>query len=313
MSNLCGRCNDVLTGSGELDATCCSVCAQRYHFECNTLSENSWRTYGPTRRGAWKCSSCKDGNVPAASKPPLKQLNIPITIEDLGKRFVEMETNLTEKLSEFTDSLNFYGDRIDELAKTIKTIETKNLLIEKRLTTQEAENIELKSRVKDLEGLLRQQEQREHACKMEITGLKNSAIDEVELVHKMVEFAGLKNENIQFKAEKVVKKPKDDQSGNTQVSIVVQFKTEDIMSNVLSKIKAGKVYNKLGEIIQSGDKVYCNEYLTPYYKKLLFEAKRVKIDKKYEYLWVKKGKILLRKQNGSKVETLICNNDLSKM
>lgn len=313
MSNLCGRCDQELPGSGELDATCCSLCAKRYHFECNTLSETSWRTYGPTRRGDWKCSSCRDGHVPATPNASTKQASTPITIEELGKRFVLMETNLTAKLNEFADSLNFYGDTIDELAKSIKNIETKNLLIEKRLTTQEAENIELKSRVKELESMVRQQEQRQHADKMEITGIKNPAVNEIELVHKMVELAGLEKENIQFKAKKVVKKPKENETDSTQVAIIVQFKTEETRSNVLSKIKSGKIYNQLGDLIQSEDKIYCNEYLTAYYKRLMFEARRIKKDKKYEFLWVKNGKILLRKEKDSNIETLTCLSDLSKM
>lgn len=322
MTSLCGRCNDPLPGDGELDASCCSLCKKKYHFACNTISEVSWRTYGPDRRGAWKCSYCKENsnksttgssaNTPKET-PKSSTGNIPMTIEDLGKRFVEMETSLAGKLTDFEESLNFYGNIMDELAKSIKSIETKNLLIEKRLTTQEAENVELKTRVKELEGLLRQQEQREQATKLEISGLINPAVNENQTVQKLLELAQLQEENFQFKAEKIVKKPKEGQSGTSNTKIIVQFKTVETRNIVLSKIKSGKLYLKLSELIQGGEKIYCHEHLTQYYRKLLYEANKVKFDKKYSYLWVKNGKILLKKTADSNIESLICMNDLNKM
>lgn len=321
MSSKCGRCNEVLQGKDELDASCCCLCKKKYHFECNTVSESSWRTMGPNRRGAWKCSFCKEKNstesTNAANKTPksseqLVAVNIPTTIEELGRRFALMEATLSKDIRDLKDSLDFHGGIVEDLTKTIKNIETKNVLIEKRLSKQEAENVELKTRVKELEGLMHQQEQRQQATKIEISGLKSSTtVSEVQLVQKMIELAGLAGENIQFKAEKIIKQPKDNQTGSQ--SVVVEFKSEEVRSDVLSKVKEHRVYSKLADHIQNGGSIYCNEYLTPYYKKLMYEARKIKIDKNYAYLWVKKGKILLKKQKESRIETLSCMSDLSKM
>ncbi|XP_008485861.1 uncharacterized protein LOC103522538, partial [Diaphorina citri] len=155
--------------------------------------------------------------------------------------------------------------------------------------------------------MFHQREQKDQDTKMEISGFKDTKVDENQFVAKVMQAAGLNEEDIQFRVEKIVKEPMDKKGVRTQ-TLVVQFRTEATRNDVLAKIKSGKVYNKLGDIVPT--KIFFNEYLTAYYKKLLYEAKRVKEEKKYAFLWVKSGKILLKKTKDSKIEALLCNDDL---
>uniref|UniRef100_A0A8D8QDK5 PHD-type domain-containing protein n=1 Tax=Cacopsylla melanoneura TaxID=428564 RepID=A0A8D8QDK5_9HEMI len=347
MTELCGRCKEQLPAEGELDYATCCVCNNGYHFNCTTVGETSWRTMGDTRRGSWKCPTCRDstaknnkgpgnntpdpkeqqsikqkeqqtkgGSSSSTTEPKKDQASgksedVCKMIENLTKKITTMETTINAKLGEFADSLTFYGGRIEELAVSLKNVEKKNILLEKRLDTQDAENKELKTRVKQLEGLLHQRDQNDLTNKMEISGFKDVNIDENQFVKKVIQATGL-DDDIQFRVEKIVKDNKE--TGKTQ-SLVVHFKTENARNIVLSKIKEGKIYNKAGSFVQCNTptKLFFNECLTPYYKKLFYEAKKVKIDKKYAFLWVKSGKILLKKQAESRIETLISMEDLKKM
>ncbi|KAI5714976.1 hypothetical protein M8J77_008488 [Diaphorina citri] len=319
MSFLCGRCNEELECDNPTEFPTCCNCDKSYHFQCNTVGETSWRTMGPQRRGAWTCASCK-GNSTSRTKsntsntqsPSVGRANADGGNADVlfSQRFSKLEDLINKRMDDFQTSLDFIGKQMEDLAVAVKNVEKKNVLLEKRLNTQEAENQELKSRVKHLETMFHQREQKDQATKMEISGFKDTKVDENQFVAKVIQAAGLNEEDIQFRVEKIVKEPMDKKGVKTQ-TLVVQFRTEATRNDVLAKIKSGKVYNKLGDLVPT--KIFFNEYLTSYYKKLMYEAKRVKEEKKYAFLWVKSGKILLKKTKDSKIEALLCNDDLRKM
>ncbi|KAI5722941.1 hypothetical protein M8J76_015922 [Diaphorina citri] len=250
MSDQCGRCKDPVGSEGDLDCALCSVCSSKYHFTCDTVGENSWRTMGNSRRGAWKCSICRNQAAKKGtntvdvvqSSASCGDDNVASMIRELGNRFSVMESNVTARLVEFEDSLNFFSRSMDEMTVSIKNIEKKYIVLEKKLGSQEAENKELKSKMKNLEAMLHQRDQKDLGNKMEISGLKDTAVNEIQFVQKVIELSGLKDENIQFKVEKIIRQPKENQSGNNSQTLIVQFKSEDTRSIVLSKIKERKFF-----------------------------------------------------------------------
>lgn len=331
----CGTCAKALPTDG--DFATCGICKRGYHFSpCSTVSDSSWRSMGPERKAAWKCPGCREPSPaakPATSKSgdqgtpksnslsggenSSKEDKILCQLGALTKQFAGLEASLKkkfdDKIGELEKSLTFYGNQIDEMTQTIKRLEQKHVLFEKRLKTQEEENKELKCKVRQLEIIVHQSEQRNHSTKLEISGFKEVDVDENLFVQKLLERTGYTSGNIQFRVDKIVKPPKDNQAGNN--SLVVQFRNEEVRNDVLTKVKEGKLYSKMGDVMHSNSTLplFFNEYLTPYYKKLFYEAKKLKMDKNYAYLWVKHGKILLKKKKESKIETLASMDDLGKM
>lgn len=49
------------------------------------------------------------------------------------------------------------------------------------------------------------------------------------------------------------------------------------------------------------DRFFINEILPPPIKKILYESKIYAKDKGFKFVWVSNGKVLLRKQEGSKI------------
>ncbi|KAL1448412.1 hypothetical protein WDU94_012393 [Cyamophila willieti] len=154
-------------------------------------------------------------------------------------------------------------------------------------------------------------EQRENGDKIEITGFKEKAVDENVFMKKLLEKVGCVGESgVEYKTKKITRTAGNDERGGSQ-TLVVQFKTVADRDLVLDKIKKGKLYAKMGDVV--GDNtatIYFNEYLTPYYKKLYYEARKLKKEKKYAFLWIKSGKILLKKNENSRIETLASMMDL---
>lgn len=328
MTSLCGRCNDPLPGDEELDASCCSVCEKRYHFECNTVGEVSWRTYGPKRRGDWVCSTCNPKKAPKLTPNTRAQVRSGDEEENefdedrvtkllervLDSKLAELESSMNKKFGELQTTLTFYGETLGDMAKTVKNLEQNNILLEKKLATQEAVNKELGTRVRKLEVMVHQREQIDISTKLEVTGFKNVDVEEKSFVEELLEKTGHSAQGtVRYNVQKI-SKPNKDNKNEKNISLIIQFTTEEMRSSVLTKIKELKIYNKMNIIVQGKcSKLGFNELLTPYYKELFYQAKRVAVDKKFSYLWIKNGKILLKKKEDSKIDTLTCMDDLGKL
>lgn len=322
MSSLCGRCNEELPGVEEMDAACCSSCKKRFHFECNTLSETSWRTYGPTRRGQWKCSYCKAGTDPkniinvedgnrTPSGPPTGEVIVSNNqLYEVLKRFDSFEKNVAGKFKEFETSLNFHGDQVEDAIKTVKALEQKIVLLDKRLEKSETENRELKTRLRSMEIKINEVDQRDFNDKIEITGIKSKNVNEVMAVKKILEKAGYADGEVQHRVQKNVRTVENQE----RTTITVQFKSQAERNAVLTKIKKEKVYGKLENHVNiDSSSVFINEALSTYFKRLFFEANKVKREKRYAFLWVKDGKIFIKKTPDANAMKLSCMDDLAKI
>ncbi|KAL1448505.1 hypothetical protein WDU94_005619 [Cyamophila willieti] len=149
-------------------------------------------------------------------------------------------------------------------------------------------------------------EQKNFNNKIEISGIKDKAVEKDEVTRKILNKMDSKAAEIQFKTEKLTR-----EGENGKTSIVVEFRTQEVRNMVLTKIKEKRLYSQLGDVFpNNGSNIYINEALCPYYKKLLYQANNIKRDKKYAFLWVKDGKILLKKAENGKTMRLDCLDDL---
>lgn len=338
MDKNCGVCKKELPNkAAELDCTRCSQCMVGYHFDCCNLKFSSWKSMGITRRSEWTCLKCRkktDGGTedegkevneeqdnenlggtpePRKERDYSKKLNNePDTIAKMiEEKFDNMQKFIEKTMEDFKKTLNFYGGQIEDLTTSMKSLEQKNLKIEKDLETQKAINTEMKTRIRNLEIAVEQKDQLGRNTEMEVTGFKNNVVDEKLFVRTLLEKAG--TTEMQVKIKKSVKPPKNDKPGNT--TIYVHFQSEDDRNTVLSTIKEKKLYTDMNATIQSTNPVnlFFNECLTPYYRRLFYEARRLKIEKKFAYVWVKNGKILLKKTSESQTQVLSSMDDIGRL
>lgn len=277
---------------------------------------------GPERKAVWKCAACRDKK--AASTPETTKSVVSLEPEGettlksletlMRKQFANLEKKMDDKFKGFEESLDFMSDKFDKISESMKNLEQKTVLMEKNLEKAESENKELKKRVRDMEVQMNIWEQKQYSNKMEIAGIKNAQVNEKEVMVRIIREVQLESDtNIQYRVEKIVKPAKDNREGST--TLVVTFNNQTNRDTVLTKIKERKVYNKPSAILGNAGSgpIFIHECLSPYYKKLFYEANRLKKDKNYSFLWVKKGQILLKKTESSKLEILNCMDDLRKM
>lgn len=85
--------------------------------------------------------------------------------------------------------------------------------------------------------------------------------------------------------------------------IIVKFTRRTIKGNMLHKRKVKRNFNThdLGFKDLQADVVYINESLSPARRKILNAARALKREKGYSYVWVRNGRIFLRKNEGDPV------------
>lgn len=267
------------------------------------------------------------------SQEVVKQISGPTDLTQVMDRFGEMESRMAKmfkesetkmsmkieeinkdvgtKLSEFEATLSFYGDKVDEATSTVKELQQKMVLMEKRLDKSEAENTELKTRLRNIEIHINEIAQKEYNKQIEITGVKDKNVDAQVTVSKIMEKAGIISTEVPHKVQKVTRAGENRQE---RTSIHVFFPSQEDRNRTLAKIKKEKVYTKLGNSVNTDlSPISINEALCPYYKRLFFEANRVKKEQNYAFLWTKDGKILLKKSAEGNAVKLSCMDDLGKL
>lgn len=273
---------------------------------------------GATRRSEWICLRCRktnppaDGNISDEDEEEETGQDVGKMLKEMAKKWDGFEKKVSKKLDDFEANLNFYGEKVEQSCTTLKNLEQKLIAMEKRIDKTETENRELKTRLRTLEIQIQENTQKDFMNMMEISGIQNKEADPKVVTNIILEKAGYQPNEIKTKVEKVTKKVGEDKKEKTVIT--VKFESQEVRNEVLTKIKRNKVWSKLENTINS-DKSFLiiNESLSPYYKKLFFEARKVKIEKDYKYLWVQNGNILFKKTENARIMRLSCMDDLGKI
>ncbi|KAI5711359.1 hypothetical protein M8J75_016364 [Diaphorina citri] len=180
----CKGCKLDLPTDG--DYVVCSKCKGQYHFKCNSLSESSWKSMSLPKKSVWKCVACRDpptstilarsgsnSSIEADNTTPkgVTDSIILTTLEAFERRLTKL---FTEKMSDFEKSLEFNSKTVEEMSATMKNIEQKVILVEKKQEALQAENVELKTKVRGLETIVQELVQKEGLNKIEISGIPAS-------------------------------------------------------------------------------------------------------------------------------------------
>uniref|UniRef100_A0A8D9E5F7 PHD-type domain-containing protein n=1 Tax=Cacopsylla melanoneura TaxID=428564 RepID=A0A8D9E5F7_9HEMI len=336
---VCVKCLLELPTDGDYAVCGKKGCTNAFHFDCTTVSGSSWRSMGPDRKADWRCVPCKEekarrletksqesslsGKSPRDNKDKDKEWTTKEVMEKFDNKMDTWEATITKilksseekaskKFVEFEKALSYYGDKVDDAHDTVKKLEQKIVLLEKRVQKSENENQEMKTRMRNMEIQLNEREQKDYNNQVEIVGVKDKNCNAEQVFSKIMDKAGFTSGEIQFKTEKYTTKGGDGRPEKT--SIKVMFRSQDDRNKVLTKIKREKVYTKLENSVNSDSSpISVNESLCPYYKKLFFEAKRIKREKNFAFLWTKDGRILLKKTVDSNTIRLSCMDDLGKI
>ncbi|KOB71067.1 Zinc finger DNA binding protein [Operophtera brumata] len=275
-------------GGGFNDGVQCGACKKHLDFGCAQMSKTGWRKLGNERRAAWKCSACRSSSpasapAPAGASEPASLEAVLKEVKDLRRQLVGLPTliqdvkSIKDELKELKSSCDFANNRLDGFA--IKIAEVEN-----RVTSVE----QLQATVVSLET--------------DVSSLKSQ-------LSAMI----CKATNYSFPKTQINYLHRVPLHGSKEKAIVVSFINRYVKEEFVASARACKTLSAaaLG-FTGTSQRVFVNDHLNAESKNLLNKTKSAAKEKNFNYVWVKYGKIHVRKNETSPAFIVYRESDLNK-
>lgn len=328
-----GCCNKGAGEGGEFIQ--CKICKKNFHYKCKQITPNNIETPDwkcelctvpnlndgtPIRDTPHAASSHitqRSKKRPAlsispeqCSQPPLSKEDIREVIKELfrsemNEYIIEMKTSIKFTITEEIKSIQ---NDVQELKKSMDFI---NLNYEEILKNQSAinvtiksledKNIYLQSSVNELKNQIYALEQQARSCNIEIQCVPESKTENlITIVKKLGEVIGntIKDDHIQ-NCTRIAKK---DPSTPRPRSIVVQLNSTLTRDGILASVMGfnkSRPNDKLNSshlgVPGAAKPIFVAEHLSPSSKSLHAATRQKAKEKGYKFIWVRNGRIFVRK------------------
>lgn len=307
----------------------CVTCKKTFHFKCVPINKEDY----DRKKSSWQCNGCLSGTL-------LVKLPTETQIRESGSAMMEMLNEMKQfrsevqksnkeyfdalstfrqevltKNQEFTNSLNSYSEWIIENGRQIKELGNNLSKVIKDYEEIKQENLNLKKANDILTKRLNNLEQSVRDKTVEMYGIpfrrEERLIEVIENVSNAIGF--------NFKEEMVDScyrlRPGGGGSTDKPAGIVMRFsrKIDKELFMDLRRKKRNLNSRDLGYMEGNAMSVYVNDSLTPESRKLFNAARLVKQEKQFTYLWVKNGRIFMRKNTGDRYVVIESQDDLNKL
>ncbi|XP_050508127.1 uncharacterized protein LOC126885578 [Diabrotica virgifera virgifera] len=260
----------------------CSICKGNYfHDSCAEKS-------GAMKGNTIKCGQCAKSEVKSDE--------------------VDFSSNKSKEISEFQklfqkmeESMEFLSSKFDTL-----TVENQNALRE--LRDMKRENIQLKTKVSQLEKRICELEIKEFSCNLEIHGTQIKNEDPKEVLMEIANDLLSCNFNSQDVSDCFKQETKNG------AIIVAKMRSRDIKTKFIKARKNRKMESNMlscNKNKENTSKIYINEQLTFTNRNLFNIAYKLKKERKYKYCWTKNGRVYVKKSDDSE-PIYIHNEDIIK-
>lgn len=302
------------------DGVQCTSCLRHLDFGCASITEAGWRKLGNDRRAVWRCPKCRISSpslTPSPSPAPAPEGTV--SLDTVLSEIREIKAQLAglpsltrdvkcikEELKELRTSNEFESKRLDDFSVKIAGIESRVVGLE-----QLQESVcSLQSDVDFIKSELSASDQRTRLNNVEIKGIPikkdENLFTVLDKISQKVNFTFPKTQ-INYISRIPLFNTKDK-------AIVVSFLNRYVKEDFVAAARSVKTLStlELGFEGQS-NRVYVNDHLNADSKKLLNKTRALAKDREFKYVWVKHGKIHVRKQEGSAVLVISNEKDLNKL
>lgn len=323
----CKACNKVAQAT---DAKVCFLCSGPFHYQCLGITTQNFNKESKQTKANWKCPDCKsserkvdNSNTPIRqqqnpSSSPTTSSNISDSVVDELKTYFEAKlkeatvTILSQVKEQLTTENRAIHKEFEEIKTSISYVhcqfeELKEQVNEKSkiINDLKSENEILRSQICVINTQLNNIEQQSRGCNIEIQCIPESKTENllstIKQLGKVVSRDINESEIIDFH-----RVAKINQQSDRPRAIIARLASPRVRDEVLAAVKKfNRTHstNKLhsGHLGLAGNHpVYVTEHLSPTNKKLHAAARVAAKEKQYEFLWVRNGKIFVRKNATSK-------------
>lgn len=307
----CNKCKDlVLVSQSYLQ---CDHCDSKFHLNCKGIKGINISRVDQEK--VWYCKDCQIAKPltasPAVTTTPINK-NLP---EDSVHDTFERRFN---KLDEHYESINLSQEillkKIDKFDDILKLLDT---------TLKENNN--LKQRINILESKLDQIEQAKLDTNLLVFGLPATDDDPIKTfkaISTQIQSTATTDEiqNIFYFKNKHARTSSSSQnasqsSPSNNPPLFIQFKSNKARDEFLEKKTTHKqlFLKQLGFSVLKDSQIFIREQLTLYRRKLYKSAQSLRTSHNFQYIWINRGRILVKKQNLSRVHEVRSETDIKNI
>lgn len=288
----------------------CTDCTKDFHPACCKMSKADVDCLS-VEGLVWRCQPCSFERR-RSMRVELKMEEGNLTLNDVMKLLTEMREEQKASLKDFNVSYEVMNEKLSVNTDMLKKqVEDLKLYTDEQKILRE-ENIALKKKVNDLEERLVETEQYSRRNCLEIQGIpedrNENLFEKVKQVGRALDVSI--EENMIDVCHRLKKRSSDD---NRPAGIIVKFVRRVDAEEILRKRRVKRNLSTRHMGLATDTTVYVNEALCPARRKLYAQARAVKSDKGYKFLWVRGGNIYIRKEENTPVIQVSNQTVLSKL
>lgn len=294
----CSACKKSLPQDN--DYATCSKCKLDLHYLCAGIQSTTWKSKNAKKKAEWECRSCK----PSIVKTRSASLNDPEDENEEDPTYLALKRLLEKMFKQQEDRIAM---RVDNIINIVGKLEdTMNSLID-RVREVEANNADLRKEIDYIRVELECEKQYGRSKNFIVTSIPQDEREDVpekicELLRKM---------NITLRKEDITAHRLP--SPRLPAPIIVQCTTRATRDYVVRSARKLRPKTSLISTKQPEMAIYFNDHLTPYFSNLMKEAKEIKEQKGYRFIWLNGNKIMLRKDNSSRAIRVTASEDLERI
>lgn len=306
---------------GEEQYLLCCECNFHYHVgNCSGVSLSAYRKKTDATIKTWKCATCK------TTKPRGSHNTTNFNDEtevDLSREINEIHRKLAVliEMKVKVDALDEIKATVDSVEQAVQEMAKKYDEVISQMKQQNADITGLKKRVEKLEvkvndfeiGKLKQElndlDQYSRRLNLEIHGMPYHAgenlLDKLNRLADDLDVPHLSDQDVEA-VHRLPPKRKTDNASKTETvpPILVRFFSRKIRDSWLAK---------KSELRKTKSKIFLNENLTAQNKQLFWKMKTRAVEREYQFVWHKSGKLFVRRSPRDRVIRIITMDDLEKI
>lgn len=303
---MCGVCNKSLTVK-QIKVSCCD-CNKDFHGTCVKCSKADIEQL--TSAGlAWRCEQCSEERR-SSIKFDLQATEGNVTLQDIMNAITKLSGEQKQSIVDFNYSYEQLNQQLVDNTKALQEQTEKvikYLEIVENLTT---ENKKLKEKIQQLEERIDDDEQYARRNCVEIQGVPVKDNNVVGTVIHVGKALGMDIEETMIDACHTLGKRPNSQG---PPGIIVKFVRRMDADLLLAKKRGKRDFSTRHLNLASDNPIYVNESLTAERRRLFALAREAKRKNNYKWIWVRGGKIFLRKEDNGPVIVITRQSDLGKI
>ncbi|KAF6203940.1 hypothetical protein GE061_002278 [Apolygus lucorum] len=326
----CAKCNRDL-GSPRKTVKCieCGLC---YHPYCTRLKTvENYRKLKTELKASWRCDPCCHAS--RVTKQLAGRAEVIDEVDEVEpsdddqdlvetSKNMDMEGKIDLLLSSFNKqmksmkrSMQFFNENFESTQKILK--ELKNEVTENRKEVDQLvrKNKNLERKVTYLDMKLNDVEQRDLRNDIQISGIPETTGEDVhEIVRSLMQGAGLQK-TPEVEIVDAFRVGKVDKKGKKKRNIIVKFSELEPKTEMIQWSRRGKgiELSSVDTRFPKDTMAYISERLTGYNRYLFAITKAFAKEYSHKFVWVKDGKIYMRKDEQSVAKRITMKEQIMKM